>query len=1052
MERAPDEPAPHSPGAEVRYATVLKCDIVGSTRIKRGLDMDGQFAFKQGLEELIRRVAGPRHGHVERFEGDGALVLFGYPHAREDAAEDAVFMALDIVNEIHAATFLPNVQMQIRVGVASGPLAVVKEPMDDRSEPVAGIVIDMAERLRAFAEPDRVIICDATRRLAGAYFEYDDLGEVPVKGFEEGVRAWRIGRPSSIASRFEAQRYDESRSEILGRADALSQLTSAWSDARKGNGRVVYLVGEAGIGKSRLAKATLDLASEENAAVLKLDCLPSTGNTPLFPVGVLLRRIADVTAAVPEHDRRALAGTFLRRFLADNEVPAALDYLAPLFGLQTATLPARHTPDQVRDQTTATVLRMLRAQAMQKPLALLCEDLHWSDDTTASLMHRVADEVRGLPILVIVTSRPETDHLAKVANADVIRLQPLDRDTSSVLVRSVAKTTTLPSDLVEKIVERCEGNPLLLEEVTRGSVEARSGGQALPIDAQRRGTVPTPLKLVVESRLGRRPELEPVVQAAAVLGREFSVGALEHMMSATPGSQVHQALSLFSRDGLFAPWDADSGDRAKFRHAMFRDAVDEMLMGDDRRRLHSDAADILRKHFSGTTDASAEVLAEHLRVAERFIESIKLRLEASADTAARGAYVETEGHCEAALQLVDKVEEIDQGRELQFDLLLRLGVARTGRHGYASPEAETVYRRALEVCGEGAEAAKLYPIIRGLATVNLVRGKLAVAYDLSLRGLELAELSGRPEFRIDAMSVLCYTTLYFGKLTDCRKWIERCLALYREEKGDQFTYPVPQDAATAALALLPTVAWLLGDAQSAEDAIRDGLAHVERLNRDFDRALMHAWIAGTRYTQRRYHQAEEHAMVAIGISKDKYSDWAGTGALMMALAQAAREPAPEALAQATALCTAFASQGVGLNASYYLLGLARGHAQLAQAPVAHHLLGEASRSAEASEETRMNAEILLLKGELEPDADTAMSLLANALEIAEAQGALATSLRIVATMALRSGKAHLAEAARDALEALDRGPPYPPQPDWMRARIDELRKSLQPKVASARRA
>ena len=219
--------------------------------------------------------------------------------------------------------------------------------------------------------------------------------------------------------------------------------------------------------------------------------------------------------------------------------------------------------------------------------------------------------------------------------------------------------------------------------------------------------------------------------------------------------------------------------------------------------------------------------------------------------------------------------------------------------------------------------------------------------------------SKRAEFCIDAMSVICYTTLYFGRLEDCRSWIERCLQLYRTENGDRLTYPVPQDAGTAAIGLLPTVAWLLGDLQAAEEAIQEGLAHVERLNRDFDKALLHSWIAGTRYTQRRYSEAIEHAGIAVGISqKHGYHEWYGTGALLALLAQCAWKADPQAVEQATASCMAFAREGVGLNASYYLWGLARGHARAGAARNARQMVAEGLERAEASGETRMNAELL----------------------------------------------------------------------------------------------
>jgi len=544
------------------------------------------------------------------------------------------------------------------------------------------------------------------------------------------------------------------------------------------------------------------------------------------------------------------------------------------------------------------------------------------------------------------------------------------------------------------------------------------------------------------------------VQSASVLGREFSIGLLEKMMPGFRTSDVIDALKLLGSEGLFTKPDSSVRDRARFKHVMICEAVYNTLLGSDRQRLHSDVADILGADYKGTPDAAPDVVAEHLRKARRFAEAIRLRLTASGDTAARGAYVETEGHCVAALGLIDEVKDPVERKMLQFRLLIQLGVALTGEHGYSAAVVEDAYRRAHAVCGHSAEAEMLYPIMRGLATVNLVRGNLATAYDLSIQGLNLAEQSKRPEFRIDAMSVLCYTTLYYGRLEDCRSWIERCLNLYRAEKGERLTYPVPQDAGTAALALLPTVAWLLGDSQAAEDAIRDGLAHVERLGRDFDKALMHAWIAGTRYTQRRYAEAAQHAVIAVGISQQHgYREWYGTGALLALLAQAAMTASPEAVAQATAACMAFAREGVGLNASYYLWGLARGHAQAHDAQSARFMLAEAFKRAEESQETRMKSELLALQAELEPDDANAIRLLRNALALADEQGAVATALRVAAALVLRSKTDNGGvEYARATLDMLDGRSPCPEQRGWMQERSARLRESLDEATAATTRA
>ena len=273
--------------------------------------------------------------------------------------KSAVRMGMDLVDAIQSAEIVPNVRLQIRVGIASGLIAIVKHPASSRGDPIAGMIPDMAERLRALADPGQVVIADATKRLAGGFFHYDDLGVVQAKGFDEGMRAWRVVGALPVASRFEAQRFDPSRGEIVGRADVLARLSDAWSSSLAGAGQTVCLVGDAGIGKSRLALAALDAAARDGALTLKIDCSPSTGNTPMFPIGVLLRRTANITPVSSEEEKRALAQQLLARLLPADEVPAALTYLGPLFGLESMALPADVGPAEVRDQMISTVVQMI---------------------------------------------------------------------------------------------------------------------------------------------------------------------------------------------------------------------------------------------------------------------------------------------------------------------------------------------------------------------------------------------------------------------------------------------------------------------------------------------------------------------------------------------------------------------------------------------------------------------------------------------------------------------------------------------------------------------
>ena len=1021
---------------EARQATILKCDLVGSTRTKKLLDLDGQLAFQRGIERVITKVARRHDAHIETFEGDGALVVFGFPQPREDAAESAVRMGLEVVEAISATEIVPNTRLQFRVGIASGLIAIAN------GKSIVGLTIDLAERLRALAEPGQVVISDATKRLAGGFFRYHDLGSVQLKGFEEGSRAWRVIGESSIVSRFEAQRLGESSGEIIGRADALVRLSEAWTSTLSGHGQAICLIGEAGIGKSRLARAAMDAAVRDGAIVLTIDCTPSTGNTPLFPVGVLLRRIANITSASTEEEKLSRAQHLLIPLLTHTDMTIALTYLAPLFGLQSDVVPTKLDPVEVREQTVSVVSRLLSGVAGQRPLVLICEDLHWVDDTTAKVIARICLEIGRLRALMIVTTRPTSDEpRLDLSNFIEIALQPFDRSTAADLIRSVAKGVEVPDETIQRIVDRCEGVPLILEQVTHTTLEGESRHTESGYD------VPTPLQLVVQSRLGRWPQFAPIVQSASILGREFPLRLLEKLVPRVAEVELAQILEVLAREGVFAEPDANSRDRARFKHAMICEAVYETLLGSDRQRLHSGVADLLNSDFKGTPDAAPDLIAEHLRRACRFEEAIQVRLAASRDTVVRGAYVETEGHCVAALSLVDNVKDPKERATLQFRLLVQLGVALTGRHGYSAAVAEDAYRRAHAVCGDSAAAEMLYPIMRGLATINLVRGNLAAAHDLSMQSLKLAEQSTRVEFRIDAMSVLCYTTLYYGRLKDCRAWIERCLQLYTAGGGEHLTYPVPQDAGTAAMAVLPTVAWLLGDPQVAEDAVHNGVAHVERLNRDFDKALMHAWIAGFRYTQRRYSETIKHAHIAAGIAQQhNFREWYATAALLTLLAQSALNSDLGAVGQASAACMEFAREGVGLNASYYLWGLARGYARAGDTQTAQHMLAEGFRRAAASGETRMNAELLILQAELEPDDVSAIRLLERGLDLAEEQGAVATALRAAAALALRSQGDARTKSARTTVDVLDGRSPYPTRRNWMQIQLVALKRAHAPRL------
>ena len=944
-------------------------------------------------------------------------------------------MGLELVRTVDATRIVRDERLQLRVGISSGLVAVVKSPTSPKGEIYGGLTIDLAERFRSVAEPGQVIIGDATKRLAAGYFLYRDLGLVKLKGFEEGVRAWQATGEFGIVSRFEARRLDPSRMEIVGRGAELNRLAEVWVAARNGHGGSVCLLGEAGIGKSRLAQAVLSMAVADGAFTFRIDCMPSTGNTPLYPVGVALRRILGIGPSTPARKRRQALRKLLSRLTLSNREQVK-SVLAPLVGFANEQDPTA-SPLAQREQSIATIVGVLASLAAEGPLVLLCEDVHWIDDTTLQILARFCEIAPSTRAMVIMTRRPAVAPLlVDMPSIETIPLSPLMPSQAGDFVRTIARGVEMPKNTIERIVVRCEGVPLVLEEVTRTLLEQGSQPDDIVLASTAEEQIPAPLQLVIQSRLDRWPEFAPVVQAASVLGREFSLSILGKVMPDRPPAALLEAVELMTSEGLFENGGANGAHRS-FKHVMICDAVYNTLLGAHRQRLHSRIADLLLGDPEASLETTPDTTAVHLLKSKRVVEAVETYLQASQDTSGRGAFVESEGHCAAALAQVDSIEDTAARTRLQFLLLIQRGVAQTGRHGYSAATVEETYRSAQAVCGDSAGAEMLYPIMRGLATVNLVRGDLATAYDLSVRNLELAEQSKRVEFRIDALSVLCYTTLYYGRLEDCRRLISECLDLYRAEHGERLSYPVPQDAATAAIALLPTVAWLLGDSDAAEAAIQDGIAHVERLDRNFDRALLHAWIAGARYTQRRYAQALEHASIAIAIANEHgFREWSGTGMLMALLARAATSADSEAISLATELSTAFSREGVGLNASYYLWALARGHLQAGDRSSAGLLIGEAFKAAEQSHETRMNAELMILQSEVEEDVCIVRDLLGRALSLSREHGAVATALRAAALLQVRDGSpGDTGSFAAATIDMLDGREAFPAGQGWMAERL-----------------
>ena len=568
-------------GAERRQLTLMFCDLVGSTALSARLDPEDLreviAAYHRAVTDVVRSV----DGFVAKYMGDGVLVYFGYPQAHEDDAERAVRAGLGIIEAVGRLD-AKSVKLQARVGIATG-LVVVGDLIGEGSaqeQSVVGETPNLAARLQALAAPDTVVIAASTRRLVGDLFEYRDLGAVEVRGIAGPVPAWQVLRPSVVESRFEALR-GSALSPLVGRDEEIDLLLRRWARAKAGDGQVVLISGEPGIGKSRIAAALAERLLPEPHLRLRYFCSPYHQDSALFPFIDQLGRASgfardDLPASKLEKLEALLA------LAAPPEEDVAL--LADLMSLPASE---RHplpnlSPQRKKDRTLEALLRQLEGLARQRPVVMLFEDAHWIDPASLELLDLTVERVRSLPVLLIVTFRPEFQPpWTGQPQVSMVALNRLDRHDRTALVEQIAGGKALPDEVVAQIVERADGVPLFVEELTKSVLESgllREEADRYVLDSGLPPfAIPTTLHGSLLARLDRLASVRLVAQIGAAIGREFSY-ALLRAVSRLPEDELDAALARLVASELVFQRGTPPDAVYIFKHALVQDAAHASLL------------------------------------------------------------------------------------------------------------------------------------------------------------------------------------------------------------------------------------------------------------------------------------------------------------------------------------------------------------------------------------------------------------------------------------------------------------------------------------------
>jgi class 3 adenylate cyclase/predicted ATPase len=1003
-----------APEAERRQLTVMFCDLVDSTQLASQLDPEQYRNVVRAYQRVCADIIQRFDGHVAQLLGDGLLVYFGYPQAHEDDAQRAVRTGLGILAAMgdlnQSLQPEKGIQLALRMGIHTGLVVVGEMGSQGRQEPLAlGQVPNVCSRIQGLAAPNTLVVSSATYRLVQGYFECQDLGAQALRGVTESMRLYQVLSESGATSRLDVAA-TRGLTPLVGRESEVTLLLERWEQAKSGQGQVVLLTGDAGIGKSRLVQRLKEHVTSEPHVRWEWRSSEYAQNTALYPLTDFFQRALHWQPSDTAEARLEKLEQELRRY----RLPLAetIPLFAPLLALpipEDRYPPLHLSPQRQRQKTLESIAAILLELAEHQPVLFILEDLHWTDPTTLEFLGLLVEQVPTAAIAILLSCRPHFQpswhHRSYLTEITVHRLS---RHQDEQIAEQVAGGKKLPAQVLDQIVEKTDGVPLFVEEMTKAILESgrlqESNGHYELRDSLNSLAIPATLQDSLMARLDRLVTAKGVAQIGATIGRQFAYDLLQ-AVSQLDTSTLQRELGRLVEAEIVYQRGLPPQATYTFKHALIQDAAYASLLKSTRQQYHQRITQVLEAQFPATAEAAPELLAHHYTEAGLTEQAVVYWQRAGQQASDRSAYVEAVSHFTTGIELLQTLPATRERTQRAVTLHIALGAALLVTQGHAAPEVEHAYTQAYALCQQVGETPELGPVLFGLWRFYNARSQLHTARELGETLLRLAHHADDPTLAVVASRALGWTWFCLGVLPAAYQHLEEGIARYTPDQHRALVFRTGHDPGVACRAIAAWTLWLLGYPAQALAHLHEALALAQELSHPYSLAYARCWVALISQCRRDMPAVHAHAEAAVALATEQgFPLWMAIGTSLRGWALAMQGQSEAGIAQVRQGIAAIRATGAALNVPYFCTLLAEVSAHLGHIEDGLQALVEAHTLVEQHDERWWEAEVSRLRGVLllrqpgTPQAE-AEAWLQRALDVARRQEAKSLELRAALSLA-----------------------------------------------------